>query len=303
MTSVNGTVRIGLSGWTYDRWRGVFYPEMLPHKRELRYAAERFPSLEVNGTFYRMQRPATFQAWAAEAPDDFVFSLKGPRFITHMKALQGTEAAMANFFASGPLALGRKLGPILWQLPARQAFDPGRLEGFLVSLPRDLNAAARLGEKHDARLKAEPFLDVPENRPLRHAIEIRHDSFRSPDFIALLRRLQIGLVVADTVDWPLIADLTADFVYCRLHGSKELYVSGYERNDLLPWAQWIEAWRQGLDPANAPHVCPPLTMEQGCELPRDVYVYFDNDAKVRAPVDAEQLIGMLGSDQTARRSI
>src|SRR5690606_12760184 len=177
-----GDIRIGVSGWTYAGWRGQFYPPGLPRRRELAYAAAHFNALEINGTFYGMQRPAAFLAWAAAVPDDFVFAVKGSRYITHMLKLRGIEAALANFFASGPLALGEKLGPLLWQFPPMLPFDSARFEAFFRLLPRDTLQAARLAERHDHRLKAPPFLDPGPGRPVRHAVEIRHEIFRDPAF-------------------------------------------------------------------------------------------------------------------------
>lgn len=279
------TVRIGISGWTYKPWRGVFYPKGLTQKRELEYAARQFPTIEINGTFYGMQRPDAFAAWADAVPDDFVFAVKGPRFITHMKRLRECETPLANFIASGLLRLGGKLGPILWQFPERFRFDPERIETFLKLLPRDTAEAARCGRKHDHRLKAPAWLKVDETRPMRHAFEIRSDTFRDERFIELLRKYDVALVCADTVDWPRLMDLTSDFVYCRLHGSEELYASGYDDKALDDWARRVAAWSRGAEPADAERI--------GGKAPRrrrDVFVYFDNDMKVRAPFDANGLI-------------
>jgi uncharacterized protein YecE (DUF72 family) len=279
-------VRIGVSGWTYAPWRGVFYPKGLPQKRELEYAAQQFRSIEINGTFYGMQRPDAFASWAMQTPDDFVFAMKGPRFITHMKRLLEVETPLANFIASGLLRLGPKLGPILWQFPPNFAFDPERIEAFLRLLPRDTKAAARLGRRHDNKLKAPAWLKVDADRPMRHAFEIRHESFRSRDFIDLLRHYDVALVCADTVDWPRLMDLTADFVYCRLHGSEELYASGYDDEALDAWARRVAAWARGAEPDDAERVGAKARKRR-----RDVYLYFDNDRKVRAPEDARGLIG------------
>ncbi|WP_342642656.1 DUF72 domain-containing protein [Rhodoligotrophos ferricapiens] len=281
-----GTIRIGISGWTYAGWRGVFYPRGLPASRELAFAAERFPTIEINGTFYRMQRPENFARWHDETADDFVFAVKAPRFITHMKKLRDIEAPLANFLASGMLRLGPKLGPILWQFPERMRFDEGLFESFLALLPRDSEEALTLARRHDARVEGRSWLAIDRRRPVRHAIEIRHDSFRSPKFIALLRRHGVALVCADTVDWPLLMDLTADFVYCRLHGSEELYASGYGAEALDRWAERVLSWAEGEEPQDANRVLPPTKPRR---TGRDVFVYFDNDAKVRAPFDAAAL--------------
>ena len=223
-----GDTRIGISGWNYAGWRGVFYPPKLAHKRELAYAARAFRTIEINGTHYSLQRPEDFARWAEETPDDFVFAVKGSRYITHMKRLREPEAGLANFFAQGLLRLGAKLGPILWQFPPNFSFDRARIEPFLALLPRDSEAALTLARRHDDRVAGRACLKIDKKRRLRHAMEIRHESFVTPDFIALLRKYSVALVSADTVDWPLLMDVTSDFIYCRLHGSEQLYASGYD---------------------------------------------------------------------------
>lgn len=278
-------VRIGISGWTYAPWRGQFYPEKLPQKKELAFAASVFRSIEINGTFYGTQRPEAFGRWADETPDGFVFAVKGPRFLTHMKRLRGPSTPLANFMASGLLRLGPKLGPILWQFPPSFRFDAARIEAFLALLPRDTEAAVALGRRHDRRLKARAWLKSPARRPMRHAMEIRHESFRDPAFIALLRKYQVALVCADTVEWPLLMDLTADFVYCRLHGSRELYRSAYRKEELARWAKRVRAWRDGKPMRDGSFAGPPPKRS----MPRDVYVYFDNTDKLQAPKDAQAL--------------
>ena len=287
----HGRVRIGISGWTYKPWRGVFYPEGLPQKRELTYAAETFSSIEINGTFYGLQRPESFAAWYDATPDDFLFAIKGSRYITHMRRLRDIEVPLANFLASGILKLRDKLGPILWQFPPRMKYEPSRFEDFLAILPRDTEEAARLSRRHDGRLDGRAYTQADRRRPLRHAFEIRHESFRCAEFIEQLRRHGAGLVVADTVEWPLLMDLTAGFVYCRLHGSEELYVSGYDDAALDRWARLVRAWASGHDPEEAERVLEP---SRASRRGRDVYVYFDNDVKVRAPADAASLIRRLG---------
>jgi uncharacterized protein YecE (DUF72 family) len=279
-----GTVRIGISGWTYPPWRGVFYPKGLPQARELDHATRQFDTLEINGTFYGMQRPDAFADWAHRAPDRFVYAIKGPRYLTHMLKLRNPIAPLANFIASGLLRLGVKLGPILWQFPPQFRFDPARIEAFLQLLPHDTHAAATLGRNHDHRLKASASLNVDTNRKLRHALEIRHKSFCDRAFIDLLRKYDVALVCADTVEWPLLMDLTSDFVYCRLHGSEELYASGYDGNALDAWVSRIVSWATGGEPADAQRVSGKARKRH-----RDVFVYFDNDAKVRAPFDAQGL--------------
>lgn len=283
-----GEIRIGVSGWTYAPWRGNFYPPELTQKRELDYAARQFNAIEINGTFYGMQRPSAFRHWAAAAPDGFVFAVKGPRYLTHMLRLKEPEAPLANFFASGVLAMGDKLGPILWQFPERFAFDAARVEAFLALLPHDTAAAAMLGRRHDQRLKARADYGDGKVRALRHAMEIRHESFRHPDFIALLRRYDVALVCADTVDWPRLMDVTSDFVYCRLHGSRELYRSGYADAELDAWARRVRHWVAGKA-TDGDFVTAPTADGRA----RDVFVFFDNTDKLMAPGDAKGLMARL----------
>lgn len=286
------TIRIGISGWRYVPWRGVFYPDGLPQKQELRYAARQFPSIELNTTFYRLHRPETYARWRDETPDDFVFAVKGSRYITHLQRLKDVEIPLANFLASGILRLGPKLGPFLWQFPPNMKFDADRFDAFFSLLPRDTGEAAALAKRHDARLAGRSWCRAPTIIPLRHAVEIRHDSFCTPDFIRLLRRHRIALVCADTVTWPLLMDLSADFIYCRLHGSKELYVSGYGPRALDRWATRVKSWVRGSEPQDAKRILPRTKPRKSG---RDVFVYFDNDVKVRAPADARSLIRRVGA--------
>ncbi|HEY0796186.1 MAG TPA: DUF72 domain-containing protein [Acidisarcina sp.] len=285
-----GKVSIGISGWTYKPWRGVFYPPKLPHKRELQYASSQFDTVEINGTFYGLQRPSSFETWATETPDNFVFAVKASRFITHMLRLRNIQVPLANFFASGPLKLGRKLGPILWQFPPNFRFDATLFERFLQLLPSTMESAADLARLHDARLKDRFFIEVPEgvnpDARLRHAVEIRNETFVIPAFTDLLRRYNVALVCADAVEWPLLMDVTADFVYCRLHGSEQLYVSGYDSDALDQWAARVYAWATGTGRADGRYADSDRSTSS---TQRDVFVYFDNDAKVRAPVDAKGL--------------
>lgn len=269
------TVRIGISGWTYPRWRGTFYPRGLPQRQELRYAAERMNSVEINGSFYSLQRRSSFEAWAASVPEDFVFAVKGGRFITHMKKLSGIETPLANFFASGVLALDQKLGPILWQLPPNLGFNADRMDSFFAQLPRSASSAAEIAAHHDQRIPDDRALTkaVHPRHRLRHAIEPRHESFRTPEFYRLLRRYKMALVISDNPGkWPIFTEITTDLMYVRLHGHDQLYVSGYSDHELNEWAAKIRSW-----------------IERGC----DVYVYFDNDAKVHAPFDAMSLMERL----------
>lgn len=284
--SGHGTVRIGVSGWRYKPWRGVFYPKKLRQARELSYLSSIFPSVEINGTFYSLQRVESFARWAEATPDDFVFAVKAPRFITHIRRLKEIEAPLANFFASGVLRLGSKLGPILWQFAPNFRFDPERVEAFFKLLPRDTEEAAALARRRNKRIVRRGFAKADVRRPLRHAMEIRHTSFAVPEFIRLLRAYRVALVCADTVEWPRLMDVTADFIYCRLHGSEELYASGYDDAALDEWAERVAAWSRGGEPERAERVIASAGRKRAL---RDVYVYFDNDAKVRAPVDAQGL--------------
>jgi uncharacterized protein YecE (DUF72 family) len=281
-----GKIHIGISGWRYKGWRGVFYPEKLPQRRELEFASRKFDTIELNGSFYSLQRPQSFLQWQAETPPDFTFAIKGSRYITHMLRLRNVEGALANFFAQGLLHFGAKLGPILWQLPPNFTFEPERLEQFLALLPRTFKQAAELARNHDDRLKDRSWFQVRKDATLRHALEIRHESFVTEKFIRLLRRYGVGLVVADTVEWPLLMDVTSDFVYCRLHGSEVLYASGYEADALDVWARRVVAWARGEEVTDGRKAS---TRDAPKRRRRDVFLYFDNDIKVRAPFDAEQL--------------
>ncbi|MGH8892786.1 MAG: DUF72 domain-containing protein [Actinomycetes bacterium] len=266
-------VRVGISGWRYPPWRGVFYPPGLPHRRELEFVSRQLTSVEVNGSFYALQRPESWRAWRDETPDDFVFAVKGGRFITHMKKLRAVETPLANFFASGVLALGAKLGPLLWQLPPNLGFDEARMRDFLGLLPRTTAGAARLAATHDERMEGRAWTTTDADRVLRHAVEVRHRSFETETFLEVLRDHDAAVVTADTAGkWPVLTEPTTDLAYVRLHGAEELYVSGYTDEALDRWAERVLAW-------------------QGSGA--DVVVYFDNDVKVRAPFDAQRLMRRL----------
>jgi uncharacterized protein YecE (DUF72 family) len=290
-------IRVGVSGWRYEPWRGVFYPEGLAQRLELRYAASIFRVLEINGSFYSLQRPASWRAWYEDTPPGFVFTVKGPRYITHMLKLRDFEEPLANFLASGVLALNEKLGPILWQFPPFMRFDPERFEPFLRHLPTDTQAALRLARGCGARMKGRSHLAIDEPRPMRHAVEIRHESFLDPRFVEMLRAHSVALVIAETArKWPMPRDVTADFMYLRLHGDKELYRSGYRPQAIQRWAERIEAWSRG----DEPEALPEGAVRIGPAAPRmrsgrDVYCFFDNtDVKLRAPADAKSLMRCLG---------
>ncbi|HEV7993991.1 MAG TPA: DUF72 domain-containing protein [Gemmatimonadaceae bacterium] len=266
------TTFIGISGYDYKPWRGRFYPDELPARRWLEYASRRFGSIELNGTFYSLKSPPVFQRWVSEVPDGFVFAVKGGRFITHNLKLRNAERSLGNFFASGVLALGEKTGPFLWQLPATYRFDAERMDTFMRMLPRDSREGEEVALRHDDRLRRGALVDSAARVTYRHAFEVRHPSYFHEEFYAILRERQCGFVVADTAGkFPYAEEVTADFVYVRLHGSQELYASGYTDAELDEWARKVVQWRD--DPSGG----------------RDVYVYFDNDAKVHAPFDAMRL--------------
>lgn len=297
MGDIRGEIRIGISGWRYRGWRGVFYPPALPQRQELQYAAQHFATIELNGSFYSLQQPGSYARWHDETPPGFVFAVKGSRYITHLKRLRDLDHALPNFFASGLFHLRDKLGPFLWQFPPTMSYDAERFDAFFRQLPRDTAAAAALARHRDARLHGRSRLKAELDLPLRHAVEVRHPSFEDPAFVQQLREHRIALVVADTAGrWPYLEDLTADFVYLRLHGDQELYASGYSDAALDRWAARIRAWARGRQPRDARTVGAPPPLRRA----RDVYCYFDNDAKVQAPVDAERLMQRLGLRWTAK---
>lgn len=271
-----GEIRVGTSGWRYASWRGDFYPRGLVQRRELAYLAERMTSVELNGSFYSLQRPSTYARIASETPDDFMVAVKGSRFITHLKQLREVEVPLANFLASGVLALGAKLGPLLWQLPPSLPYDEGRARAFFDLLPRSASAVAELARGHDDRLAEDRVvLSAPVDLPVRHALEVRHDSWLSDSALELLRAGDIGLVVADSPRrWPYSEERTSSLRYVRLHGHTELYASGYSSRSLDAWAERCRRWAAEGD---------------------DVLVYFDNDARGRAPHDAVALLRRLAT--------
>jgi len=296
-------IRIGISGWRYKPWRGTFYPRGLPQHAELRYAASILSTIEINGSFYSLQRPQSYASWYADTPENFVFAVKGPRYITHMKRLKDIEPAMANFLASGLFNLRHKLGPILWQFPPNFKFDHARMASFLELLPHDTKAALAIARRRDPFMRGRVRLAIDARRALRHAVEIRHESFLESSFVDLLRQHNVALVIAETARrWPLTQDITADFVYIRLHGDIELYRSGYSDKALDRWAARIAAWHCGGEPADGPKISP---KEPPSTKPRDVYCFFDNtDVKLRAPFDAQALAQKLrcAGGQTKRRT-
>lgn len=260
-------IRVGIGGWTYAPWRDNFYPTGLVQRRELEYASRQLSAIEINGTFYAAQKPATYARWAAETPDGFMFSLKAPRYITERGALAKASAGAAAFVSGGLAEFGDKLGPILWQLPPSRAFDRDDLAAFLDALPRELNG-----------------------RPLRHVLEVRHDSFRSEDYLALVRTRHIATVFTDSPDYPSFADITGDFAYARLMRSREI-ATGYPDDELDRWAQRAHEWAAGGDPDDLPRIGTPA--DQGRQ--GDVFLYFIGSAKQCNPAAAMALIERLSA--------
>lgn len=286
-------IRIGISGWRYKPWRGTFYPKDLPQHSELKYASGVLPIIEINGSFYSLQRPSSYGSWYAETPEGFVFAVKAPRYITHARRLKEVEGPIANFFASGLFNLREKLGPILWQLPPTFKYEHERMANFLDLLPHDTKAALAIARRREVFMKGRTRLAIDANRQVRHAIEIRHESFLDPRFIDLLRQRNVALVIAETARrWPMVHDITADFVYMRLHGDKVLYKSGYSDEALDRWSKRIAAWHRGSEPRGVQKIS---SKKPPANKPRDVYCFFDNtDVKLRAPFDAQTLAEKLG---------
>lgn len=282
-----GRVRTGIAGWVYEGWRkGAFYPEGLKQKDELAYASKALTTIEINSTFYSHQKATSFEAWAAQTPEDFVFPVKGHQLITHIKRLKDVELPLANFFASGPLALGRRLGPFVWQLPPNLKFDMGRMEAFLALLPKTPDALLALAQRHDEKTKA-PFLEMTGIDIVRHAIEVRHESFADTAFTDMMRANNVALVVADTAEWP-TCDATADFIYCRLQGAPGS--DHYEEADLDRWAKRIAAWRDGKPMTDGQFIG---AIEDN-PRPRDVFAHFVSTDKEHAPRNAMALAKKLG---------
>lgn len=288
--------RVGISGWSYPGWRGGFYPEDLAVRKYLSYASRQFNSIELNASFYGLQRPASYRRWYEETPVGFVFAVKGSRFITHNKKLDDIDTPLANFFASGVLLLEEKLGPILWQLSGNLRFREDRVARFLDLLPRDTFQAVRLARRHDARMRGRSWTKTTRNRRIRHAIEPRNESFLVPEFARLCRRHGVAIAVSDAADWPRTEEITAGFVYIRLHGSAQTYASRYSDAELDEWARRIRAWQSGRQPADARTL---TTTAPPPRRSRDVYAYFDNDALGHAPLDAQRLAQRLGIDLRA----
>jgi uncharacterized protein YecE (DUF72 family) len=264
------TVRIGISGWVYPAWRGVFYPKGTKQKDELAYASKQLPIIEINGSFYSLQKPASYAKWYAETPSDFVFSVKGPKYVTHERRLKDVATPIANFLASGIFNLREKLGPLLWQIPPNLKYDAERIENFLKLLPHDTKAAETAARGHSDWMKDRSLLESDAQRPLRHAFEVRHESFKDESFMEMLRKYNVAVVFAESAgEWPEFVEPTADFVYMRLHGDGAPEEGGYSDAALAKWADRIRTWRA-----------------EG----RDVYGFFDGEnVKLRAPADAQTL--------------
>jgi len=259
-------IRIGVGGWTYEPWRGPFYPADLPQKRELEYASGKLTSIEINGTYYGSQKPESFARWHDETPDDFVFAVKGPRFATNRRMLSEAGESVERFFSSGVMALRDKLGPINWQFMPTKKFDPDDFAGFLSLLPKSL-----------------------EGRQIRHAVEVRHDSFRTPDFVALAREHGVAIVLAADSDYPQIADVTAPFVYARIMGTSEANKLGYPETALDLWAERTRLWASG----GAADGVQTVTSQPADGIGRDVFLYVISGFKARNPLAAKALIDRL----------
>jgi uncharacterized protein YecE (DUF72 family) len=258
-----GKIFTGIGGWTFEPWRGVFYPKGLTHAKELSYAAEHLTSIEINGTFYRTQKPAVFRKWASEVPDGFIFAVKGVRYATNRRVLAEAGDSVKRFLESGVTELGTRLGPLLWQFQPAKKFDEADFGKFLEHLPSTF-----------------------DGRKLRHVVEVRHDSFKTPAFIDLLRKFNIAAVFTDHVRYPNIADVTSDFVYARLQRGKDKIKTGYPPKEIKTWAKRAELWANGKEPSDLPRVA----KEKSKPAPRDVFLYFIHEGKVRAPAAAMQLI-------------
>lgn len=285
-------LRIGISGWTYEPWRGVFYPKGLVQKRELEYASRALNSIEINGTFYSLQYPESWRKWESATPDGFVFAVKGSKYITHRKRLQDIRIPLANFFASGILLLGKKQGPILWQFPPWERFDAERISNFLKLLPKTTKAAAKLAAENTIKKPENVWAEAAANIPLRYAFEPRHQSFFVAEFIELLREHNAVLAFADSAGkWPYAEDVTSDLIYIRLHGKDKIYDSDYSEPELDKWAEKIDKWRHGREPKEVKKI---VAVKPKQLAGRDEFVYFDNSIKVQAPFNAIQLGERLG---------
>jgi uncharacterized protein YecE (DUF72 family) len=294
MAKSAGKIYVGMSGWTFDGWKGAFYPKDLSKAKELGFASRQVNSIEVNGTFYSLQKPATFARWHDETPDDFCFAIKAPKYITLVRRLKEVDEPLATFFASGLFCLKDKLGPILWQFPPNVMLKDDRFEKFLKLLPHDSKSASRLAKKHSPRFKDRVHTRVHGDFPIRHAFEFRHPSFKNPKFIELLRKHGVAVVFAHSgMKSPYMEDLTADFVYARMHGQDSQFKKGYPDKFIGEWAERVLLWTRGRQPRDAE-----LVSEQSPKLAkRDAFVFFDTEAKVHAPEEAMALVRKLGLGQ------
>ena len=283
-------IRIGISGWTYDGWKNNFYPEKLPKKKELEYASRQVNSIEVNGTFYRLMKPKSFQNWYEQTPRDFLFSLKANRYITHVRQLKDIDEPLSNFFASGPLCLGKKLGPILWQFPPSLSLKDDRFEKFLKKIPRTSKDIAKLAKKHSEKVEGASWTQTKIDIPVRHAFEFRHPSFKNKDFLSMLREYDVALVFADSGEHSLnLEDITSSFIYARLHGEGAKFKKGYPKALIKKWSENIKSWTAGALPKTSPTLLDKKPKKQK----RDCFIYFDNDAKAYAPANARELLKQL----------
>lgn len=288
---------IGISGWRYAPWRKNFYPEGLIQKKELYFASRSVNSIEINGSFYALQTPERYASWYADTPDNFLFSVKAPRYITHIRRLNDVEEPIANFFASGIFELKEKLGAILWQFPPSFTFDKEQFEAFLHLLPKTTAEAQKNTRRYHADFELPTYFN--KNTRVRHAVEIRNHSFATPEFIRLLRRNNVAFVIADSPKpWPYAEDITSDFVYMRLHGNTELYKSGYSKTAIEHWYKRIKAWSRGSYPKDATLIGKRVRLHESL----DIFCYFDNTDKLWAPQDARQLSALLGIDDHLQTS-
>ncbi len=270
-------LRVGIGGWTYVPWRQSFYPQGLPHKRELEYASRRVTAIEINGTYYSTQKPASFARWRDETPEDFVFSVKASRFATNRRVLAGAGESIGRFIGSGLAELGPKLGPILWQFAPTKRFDPADFGAFLALLPREL-----------------------AGRRLRHALDVRHASFMTEAFVALARKHKAAIVFTDSDDYPSFAESTADFVYARLMRTQSRLKTGYAPKALDAWAARARVWAEGGEPADLPRVVTPAGKVRAQKTRRDVFMFMISGAKERAPAAAQSLLARLAPPPTAK---
>lgn len=283
-------IRIGISGWTYDRWRGDFYPEDLPKSRELEYASRKFNSIEVNGSFYSLISPKSWKKYYDQTPAGFLFAVKGSRFITHNKKLKDIRGPLANFFASGLLELKEKLGPILWQFPSR-GVNPDRFPEFFELLPANTEEASALAHRHDRRVSGRTSMSADRKRRIRYAVELRDPDLFSPEFVRLARQHGAALVFSHCGgNWPYTEEPTGGFVYIRLHGAPHTYASRYSDSDLDRWAEKIRRWADGKEPSLPARI---TDRKPPARKSRDAYIYFDNDSEGHAPHDARRLMERL----------